>query len=226
MKQQGVDGGTLLCRKGTDMKIILASASPRRRELLQQIGLEFEVRVSNADEQVKGYTPGRTVEKIAQQKAHAVFDELQVEEIRNNLAHGKRMPREDCLIIAADTVVAYKDEILGKPTTPSNAGAMINELSGKTHQVYTGVALIYYPGDYSASVECKSFFEKTDVTFYDIEQEEIDEYVATGDCMDKAGAYGIQGFFARYVKEIQGDYNNVVGLPVGRLYQEIKEWLI
>ena len=237
------------------MKIILASASPRRRELLQQIGLEFEVRVSNTDEQVKAYTPGKIVEKIAQQKAHAVFDELQVEEIRNNLAHGKRMPREDYLIIAADTVVALGDEILGKPTTPSHAGAMIHELSGKTHQVYTGVALIYYPGYQEPAeensgaeekttesslddtidkmskrkptgIECKSFHERTDVTFYDIEHEEMDEYVATGDCMDKAGAYGIQGFFARYVKGIQGDYNNVVGLPVGRLYQEIKEWLV
>jgi len=211
--------------KGTDMKIILASASPRRRELLTQIGLEFEVRVSNVDETVKASTPGKVVEKIAQKKAHAVFDEIQVEGIRANLANGERIPREDYLIIAADTVVAFEDEILGKPCTSDHAGAMINGLSGKTHQVYTGVAVIYYPGDYSASVECKSFYEKTDVTFYDMEQEEIDEYVATGDCMDKAGAYGIQGFFARYVKGIQGDYNNVVGLPVGRLYQEIKEWL-
>ena len=207
------------------MKIILASASPRRRELLAQIGLEFEVKVSNVEEHITSKIPGRIVEQLARQKAHAVFDEIQVQEIRENLAQGKRMPKEDCLIIGADTVVAFGDEILGKPTSESEAASMHHMLSGKTHQVYTGVAMIYYPGDYNQSLECKSFYEKTDVTFYDMKQEEIDEYVASGDCMDKAGAYGIQGFCARYIKGIEGDYNNVVGLPVGRLYQEIKDWL-
>lgn len=207
------------------MKIILASASPRRRELLAQIGLEFEVRVSNVEERITSQIPGRIVEQLAQQKAHAVFDEMQVKEIRENLAHGKCMPGEDCLIIGADTVVSFADEILGKPASAGEAASMLNMLSGKTHQVYTGVAVIYYPGDCSGSVECKSFYEKTDVTFCDMSDEEIAEYVATGDCMDKAGAYGIQGFCARYIQGIVGDYNNVVGLPVGRLYQEIKEWL-
>ena len=104
---------------------------------------------------------------------------------------------------------------------------MLKLLAGRTHEVYTGVTVMCF--DMFATggepVVEKSFHEKTSVTFYPMTDAEIDEYVATGDCMDKAGAYGIQGFFARYVKGIQGDYNNVVGLPVGRLYQEIKEWL-
>ena len=212
-----------------NMKIILASASPRRRELLAQIGLEFEVRVSNVEEHITSRIPGKIVQQLAQQKAHAVFDEMLAEEIRGNLQCGKRMPREACLIIGADTVVSFEDEILGKPTSKDEAEAMLNMLSGKTHQVYTGVAMIYYPGyqedGESGNVECKSFFEQTDVTFYSMRQEEIEEYISTGDCMDKAGAYGIQGFCARYIQGIKGDYNNVVGLPVGRLYQEIKEWL-
>jgi septum formation protein len=148
------------------------------------------------------------------------------EEIRNNAACGRREPGEDILVIGADTVVAFEGEILGKPHSESDAGVMLNKLSGNIHQVYTGVALIYYPGSQeSPAVECKSFYEKTDVTFCKMESGEVDEYVKTGDCMDKAGAYGIQGFCARYIKGISGDYNNVVGLPVGRLYQEMKEWL-
>jgi len=226
------------------MKIILASASPRRRELLAQIGLEFEVRVSNVEEHITSKIPGGIVEQLARQKAQAVLEELRAEEIRENPIQGKRMSREDYLIIGADTVVAFGNEILGKPVSESEATSMLHMLSGKTHQVYTGVAVLYYPGYQEAweegssdgiidkmskrkptDIECKNFHEKTDVTFYDMEQEEIDEYVASGDCMDKAGAYGIQGFCARYIKGIAGDYNNVVGLPVGRLYQEIKEWL-
>lgn len=208
------------------MKIILASASPRRRELLTQIGLDFEVRVSDVEEHITSKIPEKIVQELARQKAHAVFDEMLAEEIRNNVARGKREPGEDILVIGADTVVAFEGEILGKPRSEYAAGVMLDKLSGNTHQVYTGVALIYYPGNQeSPTPECKSFYEKTDVTFWEMEYEEVDEYVETGDCMDKAGAYGIQGFCARYIKGISGDYNNVVGLPVGRLYQEIKEWL-
>lgn len=217
------------------MKIILASASPRRRELLEQIGLSFEIRVSDVEEKVEALPPERMVEELSAQKAEAVLRSLAEE--------------EDVLVIGADTVVALEGRILGKPSDPEEAVGMLRSLSGKTHAVYTGVTLLYRPGSRlsrdgagtsggepclpgnSRGATCqgeegrKTFHERTDVSFCPLTEEEIAFYVSSGDCMDKAGAYGIQGIFARYVKGIRGDYNNVVGLPVGRLYQEAKEWL-
>lgn len=218
-------------------RIILASASPRRRELLAQIGLDFEVRVSDVEEKVSATLPWQVVEELSAQKAEAVLAAVQDGE-------------EDVLVIGADTVVALEGRILGKPHSPREAEEMLRELSGKTHEVYTGVTLLYRPGrevswdgaGTSRGGQCpaglrqdrsgrgaerhKTFHERTGVAFCPLTEEEIAFYVATGDCMDKAGAYGIQGLFARYVKGIEGDYNNVVGLPVGRLYQEAKEWII
>lgn len=201
------------------MKIILASASPRRRELLEQIGLEFEIKVSNVEEQATADTPGLLVEELSRQKAEAVLSETE----QNG---------EDVLVIGADTVVAVGDRVLGKPSDVKHAMEMLGELAGCAHQVYTGVTLLYRPegaertaADGQRNVHRKTFHEMTRVHFYPMTEEEIDFYVSTGDPMDKAGAYGIQGLFARYVKGIEGDYNNVVGLPVGRLYQEAKEWL-
>ncbi len=185
------------------MRIILASASPRRRELLAQIGLDFEVKVSNVEEVVTTTKPGEVVEELSRQKAEAVYEEI---------------AEADVLVIGADTVVAIEDQILGKPKDDEDAKAMLRMLSDKTHAVYTGVTLI-------TKDTIKSFHEKTEVTFFAMSEEEIAEYVVTKDCGDKAGAYGIQGFCARYIAGINGDYNNVVGLPVGRLYQEAKEWL-
>lgn len=229
------------------MKIILASASPRRRELLEQIGLEFEVRVSNVEEHITANEPGEIVEQLARQKAYAVLKEIMKDELRESMASRGDVSREDCLIIGADTVVAVDDRILGKPSDEFEAVQMLKTLSADTHQVYTGVAVVYYRGKAAKTeirerldgiiakaagaqtgnhMESKSFHERTDVTFYPMSNEEIAGYVASGDCMDKAGAYGIQGFCARYIQCIKGDYNNVVGLPVGRLYQEIKEWLV
>lgn len=191
------------------MKIILASASPRRRELLTQIGIPFEVIVSNAEENITTSVPAQLVEQLSLQKAEAVLKTLD--------------EAEDVLVIGADTVVAADGKILGKPGTEEKAKEMLRLLSGKAHQVYTGVTL--YRRTAGGELQTRTFHEETEVLFCEMTEAEIEEYVATGDCMDKAGAYGIQGFCARYIAGIRGDYNNVVGLPVGRLYQEGKDWL-
>lgn len=192
------------------MKIYLASASPRRRELLAQIGLKFEVMVSNVQERITAVEPGKVVEELSEQKAIAVLDSLDT-------------AGEEVLVIGADTVVAAGSSILGKPTSMKDAAEMLGMLSGTTHQVYTGVTLCHRTA--AGQIQQKTFHEMTKVTFYPMSEREISRYVSTRDCMDKAGAYGIQGFCARYIKGIEGDYNNVVGLPVGRLYQEAKEFL-
>lgn len=197
------------------MKIILASASPRRRELLEQIGLAFEVRVSDVEEKVTVSDPGQVVEELSRQKAEAVLAALEEME-------------EDVLVIGSDTVVALEGHILGKPSDAEDAAGMLEELSGRSHEVYTGVTLLYRPGagESGGSQECrKTFHERTKVAFYPLTEQEISDYVSSGECLDKAGAYGIQGIFARHVQGIEGDYYNVVGLPVGRLYQEAKEWI-
>lgn len=192
------------------MRIYLASASPRRRELLGQIGLEFEVKVSNVTEKVTASRPEKAVEELSAQKAEAVLDMLE-------------KPGEAVLVVGADTVVSAGGSILGKPKNRRDAAEMLTALSGRSHQVYTGVTLIYRSS--AGQIRRKTFHEMTEVSFYPMSPGEIESYVSTGDCADKAGAYGIQGFCARYIRGIRGDYNNVVGLPVGRLYQEAKEWL-
>ncbi len=214
-----------------ETRIILASASPRRRELLSQIGLDFEVMVSQVEEKASSMLPELVVEELSAQKAEAVLAALPDS-------------RENVLVIGADTVVALEGQILGKPRSTQEAARMLRSLSGKAHGVYTGVTLLYRPGGRPSregtgtgrgepcpsGKPCltvrKTFHERTDVVFCPLTEEEIAFYVSSGDCMDKAGADGIQGIFARCVKGVRGDYNNVVGLPVGRLYQEAKEWLI
>lgn len=182
------------------MRIVLASASPRRKELLEQIGLKFEVLVSEADESVDaGWTPWQVVEALSLKKAEAVRSAAGV----------------DACIIGADTVVALDGRILGKPRSEAQAVEMLEFLQGREHYVYTGVSILMPDG------RKKTFHEATKVCFAPMSKSEILEYVAGKDPMDKAGAYGIQGFCARYIKGIEGDYNNVVGLPIGRLYQEL-----
>lgn len=202
------------------MKIVLASASPRRRELLAQIGFDFEVRVSQVEEKVTQISAPLVVEELSAQKAEAVL--ALTEEDGEAVLTTPVTAGEEVLVIGADTVVAVGDRILGKPSGADEASKMLSLLSGNTHEVYTGVTLLYKT---AKGVQRKTFHETTKVTFYPMSVQEISEYVSTGDCMDKAGAYGIQGFCARYIRGIEGDYNNVVGLPVGRLYQEAKEWL-
>lgn len=181
---------------------VLASASPRRRQLMGQIGIRPEIRPSMTEEEMEGTKPEEMVMNLSQQKAAEVA----------------RGYGEGTVIIGADTVVSIHGRILGKPASHQEAAKMLCLLQGNVHQVYTGVTIISKAGE--ARQVC--FFEKTDVSVYSMSEEEIAQYIKSGEPMDKAGAYGIQGKFARYIQEIHGDYNNVVGLPVGRLYQELK----
>ncbi|MGN0329174.1 MAG: Maf family protein [Lachnospira sp.] len=185
------------------MEIILASGSPRRKELLQQIGLNFTVVTSDVDESVSITDPKDYVAFLSSLKADAVRELI-----------GEK--KNDYVVIGADTIVSHKNHILTKPKDMNNAKEILRELSGNIHQVYTGVSLV--------TLDTRvTFVEKTDVHLYDMSDDEISAYVETGDCMDKAGAYGIQGRFAAFIKGIEGDYNNVVGLPVSRVYQELKK---
>ena len=197
-------------------KIILASSSPRRRELMAQAGFAFEVLVSEADETIEAETPGEMVEVLSERKAAAVAEEIKKQ----------GFAEESVLLVGADTMVAIDGKKLGKPKDEKGAEEMLEELSGRTHQVYTGVTLIRLKKAENGSIlqESRTFSEGTDVSFYPLTKEEIQSYIATGEPMDKAGAYGIQGKAAVFVKEIKGDYNNVVGLPIARLYQELKNW--
>ena len=171
-------------------RIILASASPRRRELLDQIGVVFEVCPSSAKEVMTSSLPQEVVQDLSRCKGQEVFEKTS----------------GDVLVIGADTVVAFQDSILGKPADESMARDMLRRLQGRRHQVYTGVTLFIRQD--GAKIQ-KSFYEKTEVVFYPMSEEEIDD--------------GIQGRSAVFVEKIDGDYNNVVGLPLARLYQELKQ---
>ncbi len=187
--------------------IILASASPRRKELLEQAGFLFSIMPSNAEEKMIEEEPNLIAENLAFQKANDIYQQL------------KKENKNDFIVIGADTIVHYNGDILGKPEDEQEAFDMLSMLSDRTHQVYTGVCIIYR-GKGSKQVEI--FSERTDVTFYPLTAFEIKDYIGTGDPLDKAGAYGIQGPFAIHVREINGDYNNVVGLPIAKLYQTMK----
>lgn len=184
-------------------KVILASASPRRQELIKLIFDNFEILPAECDETLpEGISARRAVEYLSKIK---------------NEASAKLTEKEN-LIISADTVVAVDDEILGKPVDKEDARRMINLLSGKVHQVYTGVTL-------SLNGETTTFSEKTDVEFFDLTEEEVEEYISSKEPYDKAGAYGIQGKAGLLVKGIHGDYYNVVGFPIARLKREIEEFI-
>ena len=213
-------------QKEQNVRLVLASASPRRRELLSQIGLEFTVMPSTKEENAKTTEAGALVQELSRQKAVDIWEQLSggqgqnpdadqeqiSEETQEPNLNGKRQTE---LLVGADTVVCCEGKILGKPHSREAAAEMLTALQGRSHEVYTGVTL------YSQS-ETVTFFECTQVEFYPMTEVEISEYIDSKEPMDKAGAYGIQGLGARFVKGIRGDYNNVVGLPVGRLYQELK----
>ncbi len=184
------------------MKLILASASPRRKELLEKIGVPFDVIPAKGEEIITKQSPAEVVMELSQQKAREIAQKQS----------------EDCIIIGADTIVAKGDVIMGKPKDEGDAYRMLESIADDCHQVYTGVTLIR-TGERQETV---TFAEKTDVYLYPISEKEIMAYINSGDPMDKAGAYGIQGKFAVHVKGIAGDYYNVVGLPIGRVYQEWK----
>ncbi len=184
--------------------LVLASQSPRRRELLSQVGIAFRVAPSTVEERITKTAPDEVVRELSFQKAEDV---------------ASREP-EGTWVLGADTVVSLDGEILGKPADQEEAGEMLRRLSGRSHSVYTGVTLYKREAERIWS-EC--FSEETRVTFYPMTEEEIRRYVATGDPLDKAGAYGIQGPAAAFIRCIDGDYNNVVGLPVAAVYQRWKE---
>ena len=198
-------------------RIVLASASPRRKELLEKIGMEFEICPANGEEMITKEAPSDVVLELSRQKAEEVASAI----LMYNVSHPDLVTPQDILVIGADTVVAYEGKILGKPVDEADAKGTLSMLSGHTHSVFTGVTLVFI--DKSGRTGEHDFYEKTDVEFYPMTEEEIDRYVLSGEPMDKAGSYGIQGAFAAFVKEIKGDYNNVVGLPVAKLYQELKK---
>ena len=178
--------------------IILASASPRRKEILELADLKFDVMPSDAQEITTKTAPNEVVMELASIKAKDIY----------------KKSEKQSMIVGADTVVAYQGQILGKPTDEADAKRMLTMLSGQTHEVYTGVCVI-------EDGKTKTFYEETKVTFYEISDEPIDYYIKTGEPMDKAGSYGIQGKAAVFIKGIEGDYYNVVGFPIARFLQEI-----
>ena len=173
---------------------MLASGSPRRAELLSQLGLEFDVQIPDIDESlIEGEAPPPAAERLARRKAEGGA-------------------REGALVIGCDTLVVHRGVVLGKPTSRVDAVEMLKRLQGDDHIVYTGVALAG-----AGRVECA--VESTRVWFRSLDAKDCEEYVATGEPMDKAGAYGIQGFGAAIVERIEGDYFNVMGLPIQRLLE-------
>ena len=195
-------------------ELILASGSPRRRELLEQIKVPFRVMVSDAEETVTDTDPGQVVKALAARKAIQVAKEI-----------------EEGLVLGADTVVSVDGEILGKPKNREDARQMLEKLQGRAHSVFTGVALVEKQkndtaqsdttGGPSDSRVLENFYRETRVHVHQMSDQEIENYLDTGDAFDKAGSYGIQGPFAAFVDGIEGDYNNVVGLPVSAVYQAL-----
>lgn len=188
------------------MKIILASASPRRAQLFRQMNLEFETDPSGLTEVIDpDLTPSGIVMALAAQKGKDV-----------SARH------KDALIVAADTIVVAANDILGKPANKKEAATMLASLSGRSHDVFSGVWAARLGRDGAAETSF-SLFERTKVTFSPLTQQEIDFYVKTGSPMDKAGAYGIQDDVgALFIREISGDYYNVVGFPMNAFYQKLK----
>lgn len=207
------------------MKLVLASGSQRRRELLTMCGYDYEIIVSNADETIDENDPESFVRALSFRKAKEVFDRL--------FAAGRR----DFAVIGSDTVVAFQKEgeakpvIIGKPKDAEDAVRILSMLSGKTHRVFTGVSVIADIPDENAAAQC-SIQEKaeiqtecsiTEVTFETLSPNEITDYVNSGDPLDKAGSYGIQGPFGMFVREIRGNYFTVIGMPIPVLYKMLKK---
>ncbi len=186
-------------------RFILASASPRRRELLKQIGVTFEVMPAKGEEVITKEQPEQAVMELSRQKAEEIAAGIQDEQV---------------LVLGADTVVAYDGKILGKPKDETDARAMLSMLNGMTHSVFTGVTVIVIRNGKS---EIHSFYEETKVTMYPMTDAQISYYIQTEEPMDKAGAYGIQGKGAVFIEKINGDYNNVVGLPVAKIFYKMLE---
>ena len=183
-------------------RIILASKSPRRKELMELLRVPFDIIVSDIEENID-YDNDlvKEIEKLSYQKAEAVFRD-----------------HDDALVIGADTIVKIGNDVLGKPHSIEEAKKMLRELSDNTHEVVTGVTIMY--GD-----NVETFSKVASVTFYPLTDEEIDEYIKTNEPLDKAGSYAIQGDGAKFIKEIDGDFYTIVGLPVAELYHRLKKYL-
>lgn len=189
------------------MRIILASQSPRRRELLEMLGYPFEVKVSEAEEKITSTNPAQVTEELSCQKAETVAEMIQ-----------------EGLVIGADTVVSQDNKILGKPMDRQDAREMIQILQGRNHKVYTGVTVIERKA--GREVRRVTFSEETIVKVASMTSKEVEQYISLPEPYDKAGGYGIQGTFAKYIQGIEGDYFNVVGLPIHRLYKVLKELIV
>jgi septum formation protein len=199
-----------------NFRLILASASPRRCELLAQAGYAFSVEAADVDESVRtGETPEAYVRRLAEEKAQAIFTKHTGAPFTTASSARGRSNEAPLLVVGADTTVICDGEILAKPADAADAKRMLRSLSGRTHQVLTGVAVVAQAGTASA-------VEVTDVTFSNIPEAELDLYCATHEPLDKAGAYGIQGYAARWIPRIDGDYFNVMGLPITRVVRMIE----
>lgn len=196
-------------------RIILGSASPRRKEILAQIGAEFTVRVSGKEEVYHSSRPEDIVKELALMKAENVAADLAEE-----LSVTEHTVLKDTVILGADTVVVLDGRILGKPKDEAEAFKMLTCLQGRTHEVCTGVAALDF--DSAGRKRITDHAVVTKVFVHTMTEKEIRDYIATGESMDKAGAYGIQGRFAPYIDRIEGDYYNVVGLPAAYVYQTLK----
>ncbi len=190
-------------------RLILASASPRRRELMKQAGYEFEIQVSHKEETYTSETPDEIVKELALLKAKDIAEQNDTKEL---------------VVIGADTVVAYKGAILGKPRTKDEAFTMIQSFQGDKHQVYTGVAILEYDEEGKENIVNDAV--KTDVYVNPMTDEEIWRYIESDQVLDKAGSYGIQSGFAIHIEKIEGDYFNVVGLPISHIYNILKNIFI
>ncbi|MCI9140130.1 septum formation protein Maf [bacterium 1XD42-8] len=190
-------------------KFILASSSPRRKEIFNQIGMRPYIWPSHCEEVITKTIPFEVGEQLSRQKAEEIFQRAEKEEGAQSI-----------LILGADTIVAKGNKIMGKPKGEEEAKEMLLFLQGGSHEVYTGATLIYKRGREKREV---TFHEKTEVFVYPMSIKEIEEYISTGEPMDKAGAYGIQGVFAQYIEKIHGDFYNVAGLPIGRIRREMKK---
>ena len=191
------------------IKVILGSKSPRRKEILERMGVSFESMVADVNEKVSKKEPGPMVEDLARQKAEKISEMVGVD-IDNKI-----------IIIGADTMVFHKGNPLGKPIDEEDAFRMLEEISDDVHEVYTGVYIIIKES--GNVVNRISFANQTRVWVNKLSKKQIIDYIASGEAMDKAGAYGIQGRFGIFIKKIEGDYYNVVGLPIAEIYEKLLE---
>lgn len=192
------------------IKLILASGSPRRKELMEKVGYTFEVIPSNAPEIVEETEPPKVVEALSRLKARDIYAKVKAE------------GSDQFVVIGSDTIVAFEDQIMGKPVDKEHAFSMLKSLQGRSHSVYTGVTLCgFFDG---VEVE-DTFHVQTKVQFFQLSDEEIWEYLSDPEYKDKAGSYAIQGLGTLLIEKIDGDFNNVVGLPIATLHRRLRKML-